>query len=106
MIIGLVGDLEGDRDWAVSRLRALGKRGDVEVVCQLGDLRFAMGPDPEAYLDALESVCADFGLRLLCVNGNHENWALLDQLWTEPRWQDPAGRPVPVDVSSHVTLLP
>ena len=41
MIIGLVGDLEGDRDWAVNRLRALGERGDVEVACQLGDLRFA-----------------------------------------------------------------
>jgi hypothetical protein len=106
MIIGLVGDLEGDRDWAVGRLRALGERGDVEVVCQLGDLRFGMGPHPEEYLAALESVCAEFGLRLLGITGNHENWDRLDQLWAEPRWRYENGNPKPIDVSDHVTLLP
>ena len=106
MIIGLIGDLEGDRDWAVSVLRTLGERGDVNVACQLGDLRFGMGPDPEGDLAAIESVCAEFGLRLLCVNGNHENWARLDQLWDEPRWQDENGSHNPIDVSDHVTLLP
>ncbi|SFB00824.1 hypothetical protein SAMN05192575_102447 [Nocardioides alpinus] len=50
MIVGLLGDLEGDRDWAVGRLRALGERGDVRAVCQLGDLRFGMGLDHEGYL--------------------------------------------------------
>ena len=106
VIIGLIGDLEGDRDWAVSVLRTLGERGDVNVACQLGDLRFGMGPDPEGDLAAIESVCAEFGLRLLCVNGNHENWARLDQLWDEPRWQDENGSHNPIDVSDHVTLLP
>jgi hypothetical protein len=106
MIIALIGDLEGDRDWAVSVLRRVGERGDVHVACQLGDLRFGMGPDPEGYLASIESVCAEFGLRLLCVNGNHENWALLDRLWAEPHWQDGDGTPRPLDVSDHVTLLP
>lgn len=106
MIIGLVGDLEGDRDWAVGVLRTLGRRGDVEVVCQLGDLRFGMGDDPDGYLGALESVCAELGLRLLCVNGNHENWARLDQMWAEPSGRGPDGRLRPLDVSDHVTLLP
>jgi hypothetical protein len=106
VIVALVGDLEGDRDWAVSRLRALGERGDVEVACQLGDLRFGMGPDPEGYLAALESACAESGLRLLCVNGNHENWAALDRLWAEPGRLDEHGRLKPLEVSDHVTLLP
>lgn len=106
MIIGLIGDLEGDRDWAVSRLRMLGERGDVEVACQLGDLRFGMGADPEGYLAAIESACADFGLRLLCINGNHENWASLDRLWSDPRWQNEDGSHQPIQVSDHVTLLP
>jgi hypothetical protein len=106
VIIGLIGDLEGDRDWAVSRLRELGERGDVEVACQLGDLRFGMGPDADAYLAAIESVCAELGLRLLCVNGNHENWARLDHLWAEQRWQDGDGSLKPIGVSDHVTLLP
>ena len=98
MIIGLVGDLEGDRDWAVARLRELGERGDVEVACQLGDLRYGMGPDPQEYLDAIEAACASYSLQLLCITGNHENWALLDELW--------ADGPTPVAVSDHVTMLP
>lgn len=106
MIIGLIGDLEGDRDWAVEVIRRLGERGDVRVACQLGDLRFGMGPDPDGYLAAIESACAAAGVRLLCINGNHENWARLDQLWSEPPWIDEAGCRRPIDVSPHVTLLP
>lgn len=106
MIIGLIGDLEGDRDWAVSRLRTLGERGGVEVACQLGDLRFGMGPHHHEYLAAIESTCSEFGIQLLCINGNHENWARLDHLWAEPRWQNEDGSLKPIDVSDHVALLP
>jgi len=106
VIIALIGDLEGDTDWAIGVLRTLGERGDVNVACQLGDLRFGMGPDPDGDLASIESVCAEYGLRLLCINGNHENWSRLDQLWAEPRWQDENGRHKPIDVSGHVTLLP
>ena len=106
MIVGLIGDVEGDREWAVGRLRALGERGDVQVACQLGDLRFGMGADHESYLRAIEAVCAEFELRLLCINGNHEKWARLDQLWAEPRWHDEHGSLRPIQVSDHVWLLP
>jgi hypothetical protein len=98
MLVALVGDLEGDREWAVGRLRALGERGDVSVACQLGDFRLGMGADPDGYLAAIESVCAEFGLTLLCIGGNHENWALLDQWWADP--------PRPMEVSPHVSFLP
>lgn len=104
MIIGLVGDLEGDRDWAVEVLRALGR--EVDVAVQLGDLRFGMGPDPDGYLAAIESVCVDVDLRLLCIGGNHEHWARLDELWADPAHQDGEGRPLPLAVSEHVSLLP
>ncbi len=106
MIIGLIGDLEGDREWAVARLRELGERGDVEVACQLGDLRFGMGREPERYLADIEQVCAEHDLRLLCINGNHEHWARLDELWADPGHQDADGAPRPIDVSEHVALLP
>jgi hypothetical protein len=106
VIVGLIGDLEGEQDAAVGWLRLLGERGDVAVAYQLGDLRFGYGPDPEAYLGAIESVCAEFGMRLLCITGNHENWARLDALWADARWQDDEGRPRPIDVSDHVTMLP
>lgn len=106
VLIGLVGDLEGEQDAAVRWLRILGERGDVEVVYQLGDLRFGMGPDPEAYLAAIESVCAEYNLRLFCINGNHENWEQLDRLWATPRWQDEDGTLRPIEVTDHVSLLP
>lgn len=104
--LGLVGDLEDDRDWAVGVLRMLGQRGDVDVVCQLGDFRFDMGADPEGYLDAIETVCAEFDLRLLCINRSHENWARLDQMWPEPSGRNTEGNHKPLDVSDHVTLIP
>lgn len=99
MLIALVGDLEGNRGWALERLRALGERGDVEVACQLGDLRFGMGPDPEGYLAAVEAACAAYDLRLLCIGGNHEHWARLDRFWAENGAR-------PVELSEHVTMLP
>ena len=106
MIIGLIGDLEGEQSAAVQALRALGRRGDVRWACQLGDLRFGMGPDPDAYLAAIESVCASLDIRLLCIGGNHENWERLDALWADPRWQWDDGTPRPIALTDHVTMLP
>ncbi|MBJ7358202.1 metallophosphoesterase [Nocardioides sp.] len=106
MLIGLVGDLEGERNAAVRWLEVLGERGDVRVAYQLGDLRFGMGPDPEAYLAAIDSVCTRYDLRLFCTNGNHENWAELDRLWSTSRWIDEDGGLKPIEVAEHVTLLP
>lgn len=106
MLVGLVGDLEGERDAAVRWLRALGERGDVEIAYQLGDLRFGMGPDPEAYLAAIEAVCAEHDLRLVCINGNHENWDLLDRLWAAPPWRGEDGTLRPIEVTEHVSVLP
>lgn len=106
MLVGLVGDLEGELDAAVRWLRVLGERGDVGVAYQLGDLRFGMGPEPEAYLAAIDSVCAEYDLRLFCINGNHENWAELDRLWSTAPWNDGAGALQPIDVTDRVSLLP
>lgn len=106
MLVGLVGDLEGERDAAVRWLRVLGERGDVQVVYQLGDLRFGMGPDPDGYLAAIDSVCDQYELRLFGINGNHENWAQLDCLWDAPPWIDQDGGHLPIEVTERITLLP
>lgn len=105
MLVGLVGDLEGECDAAVRWLRAVGERGDVQVVYQLGDLRYGMGPEPEAYLAAIDEVCARYDLELYGINGNHENWDELDRLWSGS-WADPAGEPLPIEVTDRITLLP
>ncbi len=106
MKIGLIGDLEGEVDAAVDCLRLLGERGDVDVACQLGDLRVGYGPDPEGYLDTIESLCVDYGIELQCITGNHENWDLLDALWAEARWQDEDGTLRPIAVRDHISMLP
>ena len=59
VMVGLIGDVEGELAAAADCLRLLGERGDLEVAFQLGDLRFGYGPDPETYLAALESTCAE-----------------------------------------------
>ena len=105
MIVGLLGDLEGEDRAAVEWLRALGEQ-DVRIAYQLGDLRFGMGPDPDAYLGAIEGVCAEYGLQLSCIGGNHENWGRLDELWAAPAGPDPDGFPAPLALSAHVTMLP
>ena len=105
MSVGLVGDLEGEGGAAVESVRSLGERGG-EVAYQLGDLRFGMGPDPDAYLGAIEETCAEYGLRLSCITGNHEHWGRLDELWSAPAGQDADGRPAPLALSAHVTMLP
>lgn len=106
MLVGLVGDLEGERDAAVRWLQVLGERGDVQIVYQLGDLRFGMGPEPEAYLATIECVCARYDLKLFGINGNHENWAELDRLWATPQWVEANGALKPIEVTERVTLLP
>ncbi|MXG91633.1 hypothetical protein [Nocardioides flavescens] len=106
MIVALLGDLEGDRDWAVDRLRVIGERGDVRMVLQLGDLRFGMGPDPDGYLDAIDSACADHGLEMWSIGGNHEHWARLDELWSLPEWQLPDGSLAPLRLRERVLMLP
>lgn len=106
MKVGLVGDIEGEADAAVEALRVLGERGDVRVAYQLGDLRFGMGPDPEGFLATVEAACATTGITLHCITGNHENWALLDQLWSEPDGLAADGSLLPLSVTPHVTMLP
>ncbi|WP_460713047.1 metallophosphoesterase [Nocardioides dilutus] len=106
MLVGLIGDLEGEESAAVECLRALGERGDVRVAYQLGDLRFGMGPEPDTYLAAIEETCAAYDIDLYCITGNHENWALLDSLWADPRWQAADGTLLPLSLSQRVTMLP
>jgi hypothetical protein len=105
-MVGLIGDLEGEPAAAADCLRLLGERGDVDVACQLGDFRFGYGPDPEGYLATIESLCAEYGIELLCITGNHENWARLDALWAEPRWQREDGTLRPIEVAGHIRMLP
>ncbi len=105
VIIGLIGDLEGEESAAVECLRSLGERG-VRTAYQLGDLRFGMGPDPDGYLGAIELACAEYDIQLMCITGNHENWARLDALWADPQGQDADGSLAPLALSAHITMLP
>lgn len=106
MKIGLIGDLEGEESAALDCLRVLGERGDVHVAYQLGDLRFGMGPDPEGYLRAIDAACADYGIQLVCITGNHENWARLDGCWADPGNQRADGTLAPLPLGEHVTMVP
>jgi len=106
MMIGLIGDLEGEESAAVDCLRFLGERGEVQVAYQLRDLRFGMGPDPDRYLAAIEAACARYRIELQCITGNHENWARLDAMWADPQSKRDDGSLAPLRLSEHITMLP
>lgn len=62
-----------------------------------------MGPKPGAYWTAMDSVCAQHELKLYGINGNHENWAESDRLWSAPRWLNHGGVLSPIEVTDYCT---
>lgn len=74
----LAGDWHGDGGWAQRMLERAGDDG-LELVIQLGDFGIGMAGmgGSEGYLDAIDATAARAGVRLLFLDGNHENFPYL-----------------------------
>lgn len=82
----LAGDWHGNEDWARTCLRAAAD-ADCPVVLQLGD--FGLWPGREdAYLDGLDRAAGEAGVKVVWIDGNHEDHDSLDR-WR--RRADPSG---------------
>lgn len=100
--IGLAGDWHGNQTWARTSIRRLATDHGVTTLLHAGDFGIRSGADGEAYLDALERVCADFGVRVLVTPGNHEDWRHVNRVPIEER--DTVGR---VGwLTHHIAVLP
>ena len=105
VIIGLVGDLEGDRDWAVRIAPVAGRARRSRSPSSSATCASGWGR-PRRLPRGDRVGCAETGLRLLGIGGNHEHWARLDEMWADPAIRTTTGRPLPLEVSDHARCCP
>jgi Calcineurin-like phosphoesterase len=77
-LAGFAGDWHGNTRWA---LRCLEKFHDlgIPVVYHVGDFGIWGGPNGSAYLQALNKKLTRYGMILIVVPGNHENYDMLER---------------------------
>lgn len=80
----VAGDWHGNADWAVKVIgRAAKLLDDTEpepLILHLGDFGVWPGPGGAAYLNRVGGACFAYGVRLLFIDGNHEDFTQLEDL--------------------------
>lgn len=87
--VAVAGDWHANTSWAIRSLRHLHSLG-VREVFQLGDFGIWPGQKGTEYLDALQKVLDELGMRVVATPGNHEDYHQIAQLPAEDRDQQPA----------------
>lgn len=100
MKIALAGDWHGNDEWALSVIRALAQRGDIDTLLHVGD--FGIWPDGRGrrYRHAVDAALIEAGITLGITPGNHEDWGML---WR--RWRNQT-HPQPLRMGERITILP
>jgi hypothetical protein len=96
--IAVAGDWHGDVRWATKIIRQLGEAG-VRTILHVGDFGFFRGKHYETYLNEVESVCAEFDIKIAITDGNHE-----DHHWRLELAAAGDGSPMPI--REHLWILP
>ena len=104
-LIAFAGDWHGDSQWAKKQLRALGAAG-VRTLLHVGDFGIWPGASGRRFLLDVESTCQRFGVEVLVTPGNHEDWGRLVRLWDRSEGRDENGRPRPLQLTEHISVLP
>ncbi|MEB3023043.1 MULTISPECIES: metallophosphoesterase family protein [Mycolicibacter] len=82
--IVVAGDWDGNTGRACLVIWYAGTR-NIPLVLQLGDFGFwTPGEETESYLDAVEASCAEHGVQVICLDGNHEFFPALYALPVSP----------------------
>lgn len=93
--IAIAGDWHGDQRWADLLISSL--PDDIKLLVHLGDFGY-MGSNGRAFAHEVTKACADKGVELLMIPGNHENYDWIEQLPL-----DAEGRQT---LSDHIRLAP
>lgn len=84
-LIGMIGDGHGDVRWYLDVLDRLAHEGVAQVV-QLGDFGVVWtGRSDQVGLDRINARLKRHGMRMLVVEGNHENYSALAREWPHDR---------------------
>lgn len=103
--VTFAGDWHGDAMWANARLQSLGEQR-VQTVIHVGDFGIWPGSPGKRFLRQVDAVCKRYGIAMLVVPGNHEDWGRLTALWSNSKNQGAAGEPLPLTLTEHITVLP
>ncbi len=79
MKIGFLGDIHGDTDAARFMLWSMWKQG-VEVVIQVGDFGIYTDNPRMKFANVVNELCKKYGIILVVVPGNHENWRVINEM--------------------------
>lgn len=70
--VAVAGDWHGNGQWACQVVKAVAADG-VSKIYQLGDFGVWPGREGRRYLDEVDAACAEFGVEIEFVDGNHED---------------------------------
>ena len=86
----VAGDWHGSTGWAVRIIRMAGRklRGEPDpLIISLGDFGIWPGTGGAAFQAAVREACADHGVRIWFIDGNHEDFTQLEKFRDgDPRW--------------------
>lgn len=98
-VVAVAGDWHGNTQWAVAVIEQIAEEHpEIGLILHAGDFGIWPGPQGKRYLDVVEKRCAQHGLTIWFVPGNHEDYGQINSGKT-----DDDGRRV---FRPHVLALP
>ena len=76
-VVAMIGDWHGNTPWALGVLEQIADRR-ISFGVHLGDFGIWPGPQGKRYLDLVEDRCAELGIVLYVVPGNHEDYSQIN----------------------------
>ncbi len=77
--VGLLGDVHGNSHWLSYALNKFNREG-ISTVYQLGDFGIGESHRDHLFLKKAKTLLEHYGITLFVVPGNHENWALINDI--------------------------
>lgn len=93
--IAFAGDWHGNSLWANTVVRYAASQG-ITLIVQAGDFGIWSNNNGKRYLHRLNATCEEYGVDIAFIPGNHEDWARLEKLWSNPKNQDADGNKQPI----------
>jgi len=84
MLIGFIGDTHGNTDAARFMLWSMHKQG-ITTVISVGDFGLYTDNSGMKFANVVNELCKKYGITLIVVPGNHENWRVINEMTGDNR---------------------